>query len=198
MVIALIIVIAYLLGSIPFAYIVSRFKGIDIRKIGDGNIGSFNVFRHAGFTAGIITLFADIGKGALAIVIARLFSTPEWLILLAGGAVVIGHILTIFLNFKGGRGVAAIIGVFFVLFPREMPIDFFLAVIVVLMTHNSIWTGVVLFVPLPLLCYIFGEPLYLILYSIALPCISGLVHWITTRNLSQEAKKEARTFRIAR
>ena len=127
MVIALTIVVAYLLGSIPFAYIIGRFKGIDIRKIGDGNIGSFNVFRHAGFTAGIVTLLADIGKGALAIIIAKLMTNEEWLVLLAGGVVILGHIFTVFLNFKGGRGVAPIVGVLLILFPKEMPIDFLLA-----------------------------------------------------------------------
>ncbi len=198
MIIALIVVTAYLLGSIPFAYLIGRSRGIDISKIGDGNVGSFNVFRHAGFSAGIITLFADIGKGALAIVIARLLTSEVWLVLLAGGIAVIGHIFTVFLNFKGGRGVAAIVGVFLLLYPSEMPIDLILAVIVLLITRNSIWMGVALFIPLPLLCYILGEPLYLILYSISLPCISGLAHWATTRNLSKEAREEARTFRIAR
>jgi glycerol-3-phosphate acyltransferase PlsY len=196
--VALILVIAYLFGSIPSAHLISRLKGIDIRKVGDGNIGSFNVFRHVGFTAGILTLVADTGKGALVIVLARILTTEQWLILLAGAVVVSGHIWTVFLNFKGGRGVATIVGVFLVLLPKEMPISFFLAVIVAFTTYNSIWIGVALFVSLPLLCYIFGEPLYLILYSIALPCIAGLAHWLTTRKLSREARVESRTFRIAR
>ena len=180
MILALIVVIAYLLGSIPFAYLIGRSQSIDIRKVGDGNVGSFNVFHHAGFSAGVIALLADIGKGSLAIVLARLLTSEERLILLAGGVAVIGHIFSVFLNFKGGRGVAAIVGIFLLLYPIEMPIDLFLAVIVLLITRNTICMGMALFVPLPLLCYIFGEPFYLILYSVSLPCISGLTQWITT------------------
>jgi len=61
------IVIAYLLGSIPFAYIIGRRTGMDIRRVGDKNVGTFNVFRHGGMAAGIATLVADVGKGVLAI-----------------------------------------------------------------------------------------------------------------------------------
>ena len=68
------IVIAYLLGSIPFAYIIGKWRGLDIRKVGDKNVGTFNVFRHGGWMAGILTLVADVGKGALAIIVAKLLS----------------------------------------------------------------------------------------------------------------------------
>lgn len=57
------IVIAYLLGSIPFAYIIGKLSGLDVRRVGDRNVGTFNVFRHAGWGAGIATLVADVGRG---------------------------------------------------------------------------------------------------------------------------------------
>jgi glycerol-3-phosphate acyltransferase PlsY len=117
---ALSIVIAYLLGSIPSAYIIGRLSGLDIRKVGDRNVGTFNVFRHAGLVAGIVTLIADVGKGALAIVIAKALSGHELVVFGAGVAAVIGHNWPVFLRFRGGRGLAVVIGALLALLPVEM------------------------------------------------------------------------------
>ena len=95
------IVMAYLLGSIPFAYIIGKLRGLDVRQVGDRNVGTFNVFRHAGLGAGIATLVADVGKGALAIVVAKLLSVPELVMFGAGVAAVIGHNWPVFFAFPG-------------------------------------------------------------------------------------------------
>jgi len=195
---ALSIVIAYLLGSIPSAYIIGRLSGLDIRKVGDCNVGTFNVFRHAGLVAGIVTLIADVGKGALAIVIAKVLSGHELVVFIAGVAAVIGHNWPVFLRFRGGRGLAVVIGVLLALLPREMLIAAALGIAVLFVTRNSVWFGVALFVPFMLLCWLFGEPVSLLIYSTALPCLAGLTHWLTTRHLSPEAQKEAVSFWIAR
>ncbi|MDI6783584.1 MAG: glycerol-3-phosphate 1-O-acyltransferase PlsY [bacterium] len=110
----LIILIAYLLGSIPTGYWLGRLKGIDIRQQGSGNIGMTNVLRVLGKPAAILTLLVDIGKGAAAVtLIPMLFHTPEpWFKVLIGLAAVCGHNWTIFLKFKGGKGVATSAGVF--------------------------------------------------------------------------------------
>ena len=195
--IALSLILAYFLGSIPFAYLIGRLKGIDIRKVGDRNVGAFNVFRHAGLIAGIATLVADIGKGALAIVIAKALCGEGLVAFIAGGTAVAGHNWPVFLRFRGGRGVGVIIGVLLVLLPREISITLGLSAAVLFITRNSIWCGVALFVPLPLLCWLFSEPISLLAYSMALPCLSGLAHWLTTRHLLPEAQKEAEMFWIA-
>ena len=195
---ALGIVIAYLLGSIPCAYIIGRLSGLDIRKVGDRNVGTFNVFRHAGLVAGIVTLIADVGKGALAIVIAKVLSGHELVVFIAGVAAVIGHNWPVFLRFRGGRGLAVVIGVLLALLPREMVIAAALGIAVLFVTRNSVWFGVALFVPLVSLCWLFGEPVSLLIYSAALPCLAGLTHWLTTRHLSPEAQNEAVSFWIAR
>src|SRR4030065_2012301 len=139
--IALSLAIAYLLGSIPFAYIIGKLSGLDIRKIGDRNVGTFNIFRHAGLIAGIATLTADVGKGALAIVIAKAISGHELVVFGAGVAAVIGHNWPVFLHFRGGRGLAVVIGGVLSLLPIEMLIAAAIGIAVLVVTRNSIWVG---------------------------------------------------------
>jgi len=196
--IALSLVLAYLLGSIPFAYIIGKLSGLDVRKVGDRNVGTFNVFRHAGLFAGITTLIADVGKGALAIIVAKLLSVNELVVFASGVAAVIGHNWPVFLRFRGGRGLAVVIGVLLALLPVEMAISAAIAIVVLVTTRNSVWFGVALFIPLVLLCWLFGEPASLLIYSAALPCLAGFTHWLTTRHLPPEAQKEAVSFWVAR
>jgi acyl phosphate:glycerol-3-phosphate acyltransferase len=191
------LILSYFLGSIPFAYIIGRLKGVDISTVGDHNVGAFNVFRHAGLVAGASTLAADIGKGALAIVLTRALAGGGLIVLIAGGVVVAGDIWSPFLRFRGGRGVATTIGVLLVLLPREISITLGLAGISLLVTRHSIWCTVVLFVPVPLLCLLLGESHLLLAYSMALPCLSGVAHWMSTRHLPMEAQAEARRFWIS-
>lgn len=99
------IVIAYLLGSIPFAYIAGRlFRGIDIRQIGGGNMGAVNIAREIGPAPGLLVLVADIAKGSLAVIIALRLDLSLILVFGAGFAVVLGHNWPVFLKFKGGQG----------------------------------------------------------------------------------------------
>jgi len=125
----LVIVIGYLLGSIPFGLIISRRKAkIDIRNYGSGRIGGTNVLRTLGRKAFLMVAGLDIAKGALAVVIAGLIIGNDYIIIgnsglgllsqvLAGLAAVVGHIWPVFLKFKGGRGVATFIGGLIALFP---------------------------------------------------------------------------------
>jgi glycerol-3-phosphate acyltransferase PlsY len=104
------LIITYLLGSIPFGLIISKFFGKDIRKEGSGNIGATNVTRVLGKKAGFLVLILDMLKGFLPIYIAKyIFDTK--LVSLLAIASVIGHCFSIFLKFKGGKGVATAIGV---------------------------------------------------------------------------------------
>jgi len=111
------IVLSYLLGSIPFAFILTKiFKDIDLRKVGSGNIGATNSFRHAGYKVGIPALILDILKGLIPVMlIADLTKTSlmskDALRLLLGICSICGHNWTIFLNFKGGKGMATSFGV---------------------------------------------------------------------------------------
>src|ERR1700677_885609 len=111
----LVLVVAYLLGSVPFGYLLVKWvKGVDVRTQGSGNIGMTNVWRIAGAKWGILTLVLDIAKGAMAVAIARYFDPNNELILvLSGLTALLGNIFSIFLNFKGGKGIGVSVGVFF-------------------------------------------------------------------------------------
>jgi acyl phosphate:glycerol-3-phosphate acyltransferase len=115
--IALVCIFAYLLGSIPFGVLLAKFKGVDLRQHGSGNIGATNVNRTLGKTAGILTLFGDCGKGYLAAWVAGQLLEAQWGVAVAGLMAFLGHVFSIFLKFKGGKGVATGLGVFLYLIP---------------------------------------------------------------------------------
>lgn len=102
---ALAVVAAYLLGSIPFAFLAGRARGVDLRKVGSGNLGAANVFRALGKGMGIAVMAADIGKGVAAVLIARALTDDPWPAIAAGAAVA-GHVFPVWMRFKGGKGVA--------------------------------------------------------------------------------------------
>ncbi|MDD4170470.1 MAG: glycerol-3-phosphate 1-O-acyltransferase PlsY [Desulfotomaculaceae bacterium] len=112
-----VVLASYLIGSIPFSYLIALYwKGIDIRKTGSGNVGMTNVWRNAGPVAGVIALTGDLGKGALAIMLARYYGDPL-LVALSGMAVLAGHSWPLFLGFKGGKLVATGVGVLVAISP---------------------------------------------------------------------------------
>jgi len=134
--IAIALVAAYLIGSIPPAYITGRLiKGIDIRQVGTRNMGAMNVFYQVGFAAGLLVLAVDIGKGAAAVALARWLGVPEIAAWLAGAAAVIGHNFPVFLKFHGGRGGATCIGILVFLMPWAIPIYLAIFGIILLLTR---------------------------------------------------------------
>lgn len=176
------VILGYLLGSIPTAYIAGHIKkGRDIRQMGDGNMGAQNAFRQLSPMTGVIVGIIDAAKGALAILIAYAAGIPQPAILLVGTAAVIGHNWPVFLGFRGGRGECTTIGVFSVLITLPMLIAGGFAIAILLKTRNVIKASVVLFVPLPLLCWWFAVPGLLIVYSIFLPSLVGVTHYIRTK-----------------
>ena len=119
---AIAIICAYLLGSFPAAYVVSRLrKGIDIRQVGTRNMGAMNVIYSVGLTYGLLVLLVDIGKGAAAVFLARSLGTDFTIQLAAGGIAVIGHVFPVFLKFRGGKGGATCVGVLAYLMPWAIP-----------------------------------------------------------------------------
>ena len=104
------IVIGYLLGSFPSGYVVGRLRGIDIRQWGSGRLGGTNVLRSAGPWAAILAVLGDVGKGVVAVFVARALVGSPSAEVLAGLAAILGHDFSIFLSFSGGRGVATTLG----------------------------------------------------------------------------------------
>jgi acyl phosphate:glycerol-3-phosphate acyltransferase len=120
----LVVIIAYLIGSIPFGYLIVRATGGgDVRQSGSGGTGATNVSRRAGKAAGIFTLVLDALKGFIAIQIARILlngvepTTANWIVAAAGIAALLGHVFPVWLGFRGGKGVATGVGVFLALAP---------------------------------------------------------------------------------
>jgi glycerol-3-phosphate acyltransferase PlsY len=151
------IVIAYLLGSIPFAYLAGRAKGIDLRTVGSGNLGAANVFRTLGRRMGIAVMAADIGKGAAAVLVAKALTGGPWPAVAAGAAMA-GHIFPVWLRFKGGKGVAVGGGALIALMPLAAAILVGTwAVIVVTTRYTSVasMTGAALAVPV---AWVLGYP----------------------------------------
>jgi len=136
--IAIALVCAYLLGSIPAAYIVGNLqKKKDIREIGTRNMGAMNVFYEIGFWWGLVVLLTDVGKGVAAMAIAEALKVHEYIYLLSGIVAVLGHSFPIFLGFKGGKGGATSIGVLIYLMkPWAVLINGGLFVLIFLITRT--------------------------------------------------------------
>jgi glycerol-3-phosphate acyltransferase PlsY len=111
------IVLGYLAGSVPFAYLLARLRGVDVRFAGSGNVGAANVLRTTGAWRGVIVMTLDVAKGMSAVAVAHAMAGSAATIALSGTAAVVGHIYPVWLGFHGGKGVAVAAGVFTLLTP---------------------------------------------------------------------------------
>ena len=178
------IVIGYLLGSFPSAYLAGRLrKGVDIREVGSKNMGAMNVFYQVGPMEAMLVTLSDLGKGIGAILLVRwlLGIPPEFELLtgLTGVAAIIGHIFPVFLKFHGGKGAATAIGILIFLMPWAVPFLFIVFVIALLVTHNPTFSYSLLLIVFPFVAgFIYvdrrGEPLALVFYSIGIGIFLGI------------------------
>ena len=111
------VVLAYLMGAIPTGLLVARWRGVDIRAAGSGNIGATNVLRAVGPFAALLVVLVDPLKGVLAVVVPTLLGVGAWWVAAAALAAVVGNCFNVFLRFRGGKGVATSLGVFVVIDP---------------------------------------------------------------------------------
>ncbi len=165
--IALLFIASYVLGGIPTGYLIGRLKGIDIRKHGSGNPGTANVYRTLGKGPGILTFVVDFLKGfAPTLVAAQFFFEPGsmdfskghwWIPVTAGALAIAGHIWTVFLNFKGGKGVATAAGVFMALLPIPTAGAFVVFGIAVAITSHISVGSMAASVALPILCFVLAR-----------------------------------------
>jgi acyl phosphate:glycerol-3-phosphate acyltransferase len=173
--IAISIILAYLLGSFPSAYLVARYrKGIDIRTVGSRNMGAMNTFYKVGFWYGILVLCLDISKGVLAVAIPTLFGLDQIFQLIAGAIVVLGHAFPVFLNFKGGKGGATCIGVLVFLIPWGVPAYALIFGVILLITRFPTLSYAVAFLCFPFLAWLVYHSQALIIFSIAILLIPGI------------------------
>ena len=161
------IVCAYLLGSLPFAYIITRWiKGEDIREVGTRNMGAMNTIYRVGFGWGLLVLLLDMAKGALAILVARWLDTPENIQLAAAGVSVIGHMFPVFLKFKGGKGGATAIGILALLMPKAIPLAVGIFILALLLTRYPTFSYALALLCAPFVAWLGYESGKWVLFSV--------------------------------
>ncbi len=153
------ILIAYLIGSVPFALLLSRRWGArDLRRIGSGNLGAANVLRASGVTAGSLVATLDILKGAVSVMLAQQIGGDGAAGAAAGLAAIVGHIYPVWLHFEGGKGVATACGVFSVLTPLAVPPALAIFIATVWATKYISLGSVAASVSLPAFAYFSAAP----------------------------------------
>ena len=184
--IAIAIVIGYVFGSFPAAYLAGRLrKRVDIRDVGSRNMGAMNVFYQVGPAEAALVTLADLGKGIGAILLVHyllgkdLISPFDFLTGLTATAAILGHIFPVFLKFRGGKGAATTIGILVFLMPWALPFLFTFFGIALLMTRNPTFSYSLLLIVFPFVAgfvYVdhYGAPLSLVFYSTGLGIFLGI------------------------
>lgn len=170
------VIISYLVGSISFAHIIcNRFYSIDIKQYGSGNPGSTNVLRALGKKPAMIVFAADILKGLLMVLLGRAFGGQN-LALLAAIAVVIGHDWSIFLNFKGGKGIATSFGVIIALYPKISLILLIMGSFVIFISRYVSFGSIMAAIIFPMLLILFKYPINHVMTGLILSVIAIYRH----------------------
>ena len=187
------VVIAYLLGSFPAAYIITRLAtGKDIRKLAGGNADVRNVYREVDLKAAIPVAIIDVGKGMVAMAIADLvLVAPQPFLALAGLAAVAGHIWSIYLKFTGGNGISTAIGVLSLMMTRELLIVLAIMLVLTVITRNPILSLSIGLLSLPVSGWFLEKSWLAVIFS-ALLILMMMVHFLPTARaaLAQAGSKE--------
>ncbi|HET7009128.1 MAG TPA: glycerol-3-phosphate 1-O-acyltransferase PlsY [Candidatus Binatia bacterium] len=149
---------AYLLGSIPNGYVLGKLFGVDVRQIGSGNVGATNVARAVGKWQGVVTLLADAAKGMAPVAIGLWLNLQPGAIAAIAGAAFLGHLYPVFLNFRGGKGVATGVGALLIIAPLATLLLIGVFVAVVLPTRLVSLSSIIAAAVTPLALWIFFQP----------------------------------------
>ena len=191
------LVLAYLLGSLSPSYLSGKMlRGIDLREHGSGNVGATNVFRVLGKGPGIIALLLDVGKGFFAIRLLGAFFETHFMIpfdlvvyrIFVGLAVIVGHNWTIFLKFKGGKGVATSFGVFLALAPDAIGISASVWLLVALVTRKVSLGSLAAALSAPLVLFFLRKPAPLTMFSLLITFVIFYTHRTNIRKIFFEKR----------
>jgi glycerol-3-phosphate acyltransferase PlsY len=166
------ILFGYLAGSVPFAFLLARRAGIDVRVAGSGNVGAANVLRTTGTWRAVAVMGLDVAKGAAAVIIVNLVTGGVSIAALTGAAAIVGHIYPVWLKFRGGKGVAVAAGVFSVLSPVAASLAASVFLIIVWLTRYVSLGSIAATVALPPIAWWSGAPRAVVVMSIA---VAGLI-----------------------
>ncbi|MDV2990070.1 MAG: glycerol-3-phosphate acyltransferase [Dehalogenimonas sp.] len=186
--IILALIAAYIIGSFPLAYLMGRWvKHFDIRQVGTKNMGTMNTFYQVGFWPGMLVLTADISKGALAVAIARLLETPQLVELAAGMVAVVGHVLPVWLKFKGGKGGATCIGVLAFLMPWGIPVYMAAFGLLLLITRFPTLSYSIAFVTFGFVAWLVYDSMTFLVYTFLLLLIPGLQYIMRIKQIGERS-----------
>ncbi|HXX53589.1 MAG TPA: glycerol-3-phosphate 1-O-acyltransferase PlsY [Thermodesulfovibrionales bacterium] len=176
---------AFLAGSVPFGVVVAKAYGIELKKVGSGNIGATNVLRTMGKGPAFFTLVGDVLKGSLAVAAGRWFLHSPPLEGIVGLSAILGHNFSLFLDFRGGKGVATSIGVLFIYSPKVGALTVILWLVVMLVTRYSSLAAIVAFGVSPLGIYVLDYSLGKITISILIASLLVFRHTDNIKRLLQ-------------
>lgn len=189
----IVIGMAYLIGSIPTGLLLGKAYGIDVRKEGSGNIGATNLYRTVGRKVGIITLLGDCLKGLLPVIIVKTSTLQPELAAWVGLAAFCGHVFSVFLRFKGGKGVATALGVFLALAPLAVAISIGLFALLMFIWRYVSLGSILAAAAMPLTVFFLGGDRTLITVTLVIALIIIIRHHENIRRLlsGKESKFKA-------
>lgn len=184
------LVAVYLIGGVSFAYFAARIvKGVDIRTVGSRNAGALNVFREIGVGVGFVVLAADMAKGAVAVILPIWIGAPEWILYAAPVVAIAGHNWPVLLRFRGGKGLAPVIGVSLVMVPFLSLLGAIPGVIIIALTKNVVVGGGVGFVVLNVLTIVTGQSTQVVVVCLVLSALVAGTHFAATWRQYVEAAR---------
>jgi acyl phosphate:glycerol-3-phosphate acyltransferase len=185
MMLAVLIIVSYLIGSIPFGVLVGRLRGFDPRAVGSGNIGMANVARAGGASAAALTFAGDALKGAVPVLIARATGGGATVLAWAAFAAFVGSICSVFLRFRGGKGVSAALGVWLALAPVVLPIAIAVFVVVFALSRIMSLSSMGAAISLPPTVAAFALPQPYLLLAIVMTALVLFRHQENIRRLAR-------------
>lgn len=177
------VLIGYLAGSVPFAFLLARSAGVDVRTAGSGNVGAANVLRTAGAGPGALVLLLDVAKGAAAVLLAYAVAGGASVAALSGAAAIVGHIYPVWLRFHGGKGVAVAAGVFSILAPVATAVSGLLFLVTVWTTRYVSLGSVAATLALPAVAWLAGAPAAVVIVAAATGSLILFRHRANVRRL---------------
>lgn len=184
------ILVGYGIGSLPLGYLVAnRLKGIDLRRVGSGNVGAANVYRTAGLALGLLVAAVDVAKGATSVFFAAALSGGAGEAVAAGVAAIVGHVYPVWLRFHGGKGVATACGVFWMLAPLATAVAATLFVLTVWITRYVSLGSVLATAALPPLAWLTNNSVPVILGSVVAAALIIQRHRANLARLQQGTER---------
>jgi acyl phosphate:glycerol-3-phosphate acyltransferase len=184
------VLVGYLAGSVPFAYLLARRAGIDVRRAGSGNVGAANVLRTTGAWRGVIVMALDVAKGIAAVILAQQATGQGPVIAATGAAAVVGHIYPVWLRFQGGKGVAVAAGVFGMLAPLATVAAAAVFLATVWVTRYISLGSVAATLVLPPIAWMAGAPDAVVLAAAATAALILFRHRANLRRLASGTERK--------